>query len=214
MDSGRLAIYYVTAVFFLLQCIYLAIKKRKDKNFYHEPAYINLFSAGAGVILLLYDYYRVWGFGTDRDTNIAIILLGILILVLLFVIFRNLSEGKKYTVHNIDKANLETILFQTFEKYELKYKKEENRPLAMDTEIFLEEYDASVKMNQSGGSGKNFQLVFVKFDHVYYFEDIILDIKEGINKSTQASRFRGVSEMALAVGIVLGAFWLGTLHIK
>jgi len=210
MDSGRQAVYIVIGVLWLFQDIYMAIIKRKDKNFYKEPKLINLLTGGISIVLLLYDFAGVWEPGMDRGTDIVIVSL-VLVLLMIFLVYRNFSTGKNYTVNNISKTDLKEILLRTLEKYGLEYTVKEKHPDSILFEVFLEEYDASVKMTQKGGSGKNFQLVFVKFDHVYYFEDIILDIKEGINKSTQASRFRGVSEMALAVGILAAGFWLNVL---
>ncbi len=209
MDSGKLAIYRVMGIIYLIQCIYLGIKRRREKNFYHEPKLLNFFSAGAGLAVLLYDFIGIWELGTNSDEKLAVKLLGILLLLVIFAFYRNFSTGKKYTVHNISKADLETILFQTLEKYGLEYRKKEESPHAMDTEIFLDQYDASVRMNQRAGNGKNFELVFIRFGSVYYFEEIVLDMKERVNESTKASRLRGISEFAAAIAILAFAAWLG-----
>ncbi len=211
MDSGKLAIYILIGLVMLLNCVYTGIKKRRDKNFYQEPGLINLLSASAGTILLVYDFAGLWKFDVDRDSRLAVFLVGILVLLAIFVAFRNLLAGKKYTVHNIEKKNLEQILIKTLERYELEYEKEERHPQSMVNNIMLVQYDASLEITQRGGKGTTFDLVFKKFEHVYYFEDIILDIRNSVNESSEADRLRGIYEFAAAAAILLIAGWLSRL---
>lgn len=212
MDNVRQEIYMVLGTVWFFQCIYMGIKKRKDKNFYHDPKLLNLLSGGAGIIPLLYDLMRLWELDIDSDSYLAVILLGIMVLLaVVFIVFRSFFAGKKYTVYNIAKADLEAILLQTLKKYELEYKKEEKNPHSMDTKILLGQYDASVEMTQRGGSGTTFDLVFEKFDQVYRFEDIVVDMKESINECTKAGRFRGMGEFAAAIGVVLFVVWIRSI---
>jgi len=211
MENIRQEIYMAIGTLWSFQCIYLGIKKRKGKNFYHEPKLMNLLPTGGSTLLLVYDFMEAWKLGTDSVSNFNIILLGILVLSTVFVVFRSFLGGKKYTVYNIAKTDIEAILLQTLKKYELECKKEEKNPHSIVTKILLEQYDASVEMTQRGGSGTTFDLVFEKFDRVYNFEDIVADIKESINESTKVSRFRGVHEFAAAIGIVLFFVWMSIL---
>lgn len=212
MDSVKYAILILMAIVFLFQSIFLFIRKRRDKNFCSEPRALGFMSTGMGLAIILYDFFQIWDLGTDSDSKTAIVLLGIIILLLIFAIYRNLSTGKKYTVTKIDKKDLDTILFETLDKYQLAYSIDKKNSQSMVTKVLLEEYDASIGMNQSGGSGKNFVLVFEKFDGVYYFEDIVLDMKERVNKTTKAGRFRGIGELAAAAFILVSAVWLRTLR--
>lgn len=214
MDSGKMQLYLVIGAILLLQSIYLGLKKRKDKNFYREPKAINLLSGVTGIVLLLYDLTGLWELTVYRDERIAVIMAGLMVLLLIFIVYRNFSTGEKYTVHNIDKAELEKILLGALDKYKLEYsKKEPKSKYSQESEVLLEQYNASARITTKGGSGKLFELVFNRFDQVYYFEDIVLDMKDSINKSTKAGRFRGIQEFAVAIGIVALAAWLYTRGI-
>ena len=212
MDSVKYAILTLMAIVFLFQSIFLFIRKRRDKNFCSEPRVLGFMSTGMGLAIILYDFFQIWDLGTDSDSKTAIVLLGTIILLLIFVIYRNLSTGKKYTVTKIDKKDLDTILFETLDKYQLAYSIDKKNSQSMVTKVLLEECDASIEMNQSGGSGKKFVLVFEKFDGVYYFEDIVLDMKERVNQSTKAGRLRGIGELAAVAFILVSAVWLRTLR--
>lgn len=212
MESGRYAILVLMATVFLLQSVYLFIKKRRDKNFCSEPRILGFMSTGLGLAIILYDFFGIWDFDLDSASKTAIALLAIMILLLIFVASRSFSSGKKFTVTNIEKKDLEEILFGTLNKYQLAYSTDKKDSQSMVSKVQLEESDASIKINQSGGNGKNFVLVFEKFEQVYYYEDIIIDMKERVNQVAKAGRLRGIGELAAAAAIIAFALWTRTLR--
>jgi hypothetical protein len=110
-------------------------------------------------------------------------------------------------VRNIDKNDLERILFETFDKYGLAYRIDDKNPQTMVTTILLDEYDASAEITQKGGSGKNFVIAFKKFSQIYYRQDVLLDIKEKINQTTKAKRYRGVGDLVSILVLIIFAAW-------
>ena len=72
----------------------------------------------------------------------------------------------------------------------------------MVTKITLEEYDSFIEVTQRGSGGRAFVLEFNGLDQLYDFENIIEDLKERINDTTKANRFRGIGDLA-----AVAAFW-------
>lgn len=208
MDNGRLLIQILILISLTVQGLYSFLIKCRDKNFYSEPKLLGLLSTCMGFLIILYDYSEIWEFGTDSDTNTAIILLGILILILISVSIKGLFSANTYTVSNIDKNDLERILFETFDNYGLACRIDEKNPQTMITTILLDEYDASAEITQKGSSGKNFIIAFKKFSQIYCREDILLDIKEKVNQTTKAKPYRGVGDLVSILVLIAFAAWV------
>ena len=69
MESGRYAILVLMATVFLLQSVYLFIKKRRDKKFCSEPSILGFMSRGRGLAIILYDFFGIWDFDLDSDSK-------------------------------------------------------------------------------------------------------------------------------------------------
>lgn len=210
MDSGSVFLNYLILVSILIQGFYLFIIKRRDKNFYRDSGPLNMLSAGLGIILMVYNYMLLWEFeiGNDSDAKTAVMLLGILVTIAVLFILKNLFSGKKYTATNIDRDKLETILAEVLGEYELTYKKTKDHPQSMVTKITLEEYDSFIEVTQRGSGGRAFVLEFNGLDQLYDFENIIEDLKERINDTTKANRFRGIGDLAAVAGILVFFAWV------
>ena len=160
---------------------------------------------------MVYNYMLLWEFeiGNDSDARTAIILLGILVIIAILFILKNSYSGKKYTVTNIDRNELEKILAEVLGEYKLAYKKTKDHPQSMVTKIILEEeYDASIEVTQRGSGGRAFVLEFKGFDQLYDFENIIEDMKERVNGTTKANRLRGIGELAAAACLLVFVAWV------
>jgi hypothetical protein len=194
----------------LIQGFYLFIIKRRDKNFYRDSGPLNMLSTGLGIILMVYNYMLLWEFeiGNDSDAKTAVMLLGILVTIAVLFILKNFFSGKKYTATNIDRDKLETILAEVLGEYELTYKKTKDHPQSMVTKITLEEYDSFIEVTQRGSGGRAFVLEFNGLDQLYDFENIIEDLKERINDTTKANRFRGIGDLAAVAGILVFFAWV------
>jgi hypothetical protein len=211
MDSGSAFLNYLIILSLLTQSFYLFIIKRRDKNFYKDSGPLNMLSTGLGIILMVYNYMLLWEFeiGNDSDARTAIILLGILVIIAILFILKNSYSGKKYTVTNIDRNELEKILAEVLGEYKLAYKKTKDHPQSMVTKIILEEeYDASIEVTQRGSGGRAFVLEFKGFDQLYDFENIIEDMKERVNGTTKANRLRGIGELAAAACLLVFVAWV------
>lgn len=210
MDSGSVFLNYLILVSILIQGFYLFIIKRRDKNFYRDSGPLNMLSAGLGIILMVYNYMLLWEFeiGNDSDAKTAVMLLGILVTIAVLFILKNFFSGKKYTATNIDRDKLETILAEVLGEYELTYKKTKDHPQSMVTKITLEEYDSFIEVTQRGSGGRAFVLEFNGLDQLYDFENIIEDLKERINDTTKANRFRGIGDLAAVAGILVFFAWV------
>ncbi|HOC09494.1 MAG: hypothetical protein GXY97_01020 [Clostridiales bacterium] len=210
MDSGSVFLNYLILVSILIQGFYLFIIKRRDKNFYRDSGPLNMLSTGLGIILMIYNYMLLWEFeiGNDSDAKTAVMLLGILVTIAILFILKNLFSGKKYTATNIDRDKLETILAEVLGEYELTYKKTKDHPQSMVTKITLEEYDSFIEVTQRGSGGRAFVLEFNGLDQLYDFENIIEDLKERINDTTKANRFRGIGDLAAVAGILVFFAWV------
>ena len=210
MDSGSVFLNYLILVSILIQGFYLFIIKRRDKNFYRDSGPLNMLSAGLGIILMVYNYMLLWEFeiGNDSDAKTAVMLLGILVTIAILFILKNFFSGKKYTATNIDRDKLETILAEVLGEYELTYKKTKDHPQSMVTKITLEEYDSFIEVTQRGSGGRAFVLEFNGLDQLYDFENIIEDLKERINDTTKANRFRGIGDLAAVAGILVFFAWV------
>lgn len=210
MDSGSVFLNYLILVSILIQGSYLFIIKRRDKNFYRDSGPLNMLSTGLGIILMVYNYMLLWEFeiGNDSDAKTAVMLLGILVTIAVLFILKNLFSGKKYTATNIDRDKLETILAEVLGEYELTYKKTKDHPQSMVTKITLEEYDSFIEVTQRGSGGRAFVLEFNGLDQLYDFENIIEDLKERINDTTKANRFRGIGDLAAVAGILVFFAWV------
>lgn len=210
MDSGSVFLNYLILVSILIQGFYLFIIKRRDKNFYRDSGPLNMLSTGLGIILMVYNYMLLWEFeiGNDSDAKTAVMLLGILVTIAILFILKNLFSGKKYTATNIDRDKLETILAEVLGEYELTYKKTKDHPQSMVTKITLEEYDSFIEVTQRGSGGRAFVLEFNGLDQLYDFENIIEDLKERINDTTKANRFRGIGDLAAVAGILVFFAWV------
>jgi hypothetical protein len=210
MDSGSVFLNYLILVSILIQGFYLFIIKRRDKNFYRDSGPLNMLSTGLGIILMVYNYMLLWEFeiGNDSDAKTAVMLLGILVTIAVLFILKNLFSGKKYTATNIDRDKLETILAEVLGEYELTYKKTKDHPQSMVTKITLEEYDSFIEVTQRGSGGRAFVLEFNGLDQLYDFENIIEDLKERINDTTKANRFRGIGDLAAVAGILVFFAWV------
>jgi hypothetical protein len=210
MDSGSVFLNYLILVSILIQGFYLFIIKRRDKNFYRDSGPLNMLSTGLGIILMVYNYMLLWEFeiGNDSDAKTAVMLLGILVTIAILFILKNLFSGKKYTATNIDRDKLETILAEVLGEYKLTYKKTKDHPQSMVTKITLEEYDSFIEVTQRGSGGRAFVLEFNGLDQLYDFENIIEDLKERINDTTKANRFRGIGDLAAVAGILVFFAWV------
>ncbi|NLZ90565.1 MAG: hypothetical protein GX918_01445 [Clostridiales bacterium] len=210
MDSGSVFLNYLILVSILIQGFYLFIIKRRDKNFYRDSGPLNMLSTGLGIILMIYNYMLLWEFeiGNDSDAKTAVMLLGILVTIAVLFILKNFFSGKKYTATNIDRDKLETILAEVLGEYELTYKKTKDHPQSMVTKITLEEYDSFIEVTQRGSGGRAFVLEFNGLDQLYDFENIIEDLKERINDTTKANRFRGIGDLAAVAGILVFFAWV------
>lgn len=210
MDSGSVFLNYLILVSILIQGFYLFIIKRRDKNFYRDSGPLNMLSTGLGIILMVYNYMLLWEFeiGNDSDAKTAVMLLGILVTIAVLFILKNFFSGKKYTATNIDRDKLETILAEVLGEYELTYKKTKDHPQSMVTKITLEEYDSFIEVTQRGSGGRAFVLEFNGLDQFYDFENIIEDLKERINDTTKANRFRGIGDLAAVAGILVFFAWV------
>lgn len=210
MDSGSVFLNYLILVSILIQGFYLFIIKRRDKNFYRDSGPLNMLSTGLGIILMVYNYMLLWEFeiGNDSDAKTAVMLLGILVTIAVLFILKNFFSGKKYTATNIDRDKLETILAEVLGEYELTYKKTKDHPQSMVTKITLEEYDSFIEVTQRGSGGRAFVLEFNGLDQLYDFENIIEDLKERINDTTKANRFRGIGDLAAVAGILVFFAWV------
>lgn len=210
MDSGSVFLNYLILVSILIQGFYLFIIKRRDKNFYRDSGPLNMLSTGLGIILMIYNYMLLWEFeiGNDSDAKTAVMLLGILVTIAILFILKNFFSGKKYTATNIDRDKLETILAEVLGEYELTYKKTKDHPQSMVTKITLEEYDSFIEVTQRGSGGRAFVLEFNGLDQLYDFENIIEDLKERINDTTKANRFRGIGDLAAVAGILVFFAWV------
>jgi hypothetical protein len=210
MDSGSVFLNYLILVSILIQGFYLFIIKRRDKNFYRDSGPLNMLSTGLGIILMVYNYMLLWEFeiGNDSDAKTAVMLLGILVTIAILFILKNLFSGKKYTATNIDRDKLETILAEVLGEYKLTHKKTKDHPQSMVTKITLEEYDSFIEVTQRGSGGRAFVLEFNGLDQLYDFENIIEDLKERINDTTKANRFRGIGDLAAVAGILVFFAWV------
>lgn len=210
MDSGSVFLNYLILVSILIQGFYLFIIKRRDKNFYRDSGPLNMLSTGLGIILMIYNYMLLWEFeiGNDSDAKTAVMLLGILVTIAILFILKNLFSGKKYTATNIDRDKLETILAEVLGEYKLTHKKTKDHPQSMVTKITLEEYDSFIEVTQRGSGGRAFVLEFNGLDQLYDFENIIEDLKERINDTTKANRFRGIGDLAAVAGILVFFAWV------
>lgn len=210
MDSGSVFLNYLILVSILIQGFYLFIIKRRDKNFYRDSGPLNMLSTGLGIILMVYNYMLLWEFeiGNDSDAKTAVMLLGILVTIAVLFILKNFFSGKKYTATNIDRDKLETILAEVLGEYKLAYKKTKDHPQSMVTKITLEEYDSFIEVTQRGSGGRAFVLEFNGLDQLYDFENIIEDLKERINDTTKANRFRGIGDLAAVAGILVFFAWV------
>lgn len=210
MDSGSVFLNYLILVSILIQGFYLFIIKRRDKNFYRDSGPLNMLSTGLGIILMVYNYMLLWEFeiGNDSDAKTAVMLLGILVTIAILFILKNFFSGKKYTATNIDRDKLETILAEVLGDYKLTYKKTKDHPQSMVTKITLEEYDSFIEVTQRGSGGRAFVLEFNGLDQLYDFENIIEDLKERINDTTKANRFRGIGDLAAVAGILVFFAWV------
>lgn len=210
MDSGSVFLNYLILVSILIQGFYLFIIKRRDKNFYRDSGPLNMLSTGLGIILMVYNYMLLWEFeiGNDSDAKTAVMLLGILVTIAVLFILKNLFSGKKYTATNIDRDKLETILAEVLGEYKLTHKKTKDHPQSMVTKITLEEYDSFIEVTQRGSGGRAFVLEFNGLDQLYDFENIIEDLKERINDTTKANRFRGIGDLAAVAGILVFFAWV------
>lgn len=210
MDSGSVFLNYLILVSILIQGSYLFIIKRRDKNFYRDSGPLNMLSTGLGIILMVYNYMLLWEFeiGNDSDAKTAVMLLGILVTIAVLYILKNFFSGKKYTATNIDRDKLETILAEVLGEYKLAYKKTKDHPQSMVTKITLEEYDSFIEVTQRGSGGRAFVLEFNGLDQLYDFENIIEDLKERINDTTKANRFRGIGDLAAVAGILVFFAWV------
>lgn len=210
MDSGSVFLNYLILLSILIQGFYLFIIKRRDKNFYRDSGPLNMLSTGLGIILMVYNYMLLWEFeiGNDSDAKTAVMLLGILVTIAILFILKNFFSGKKYTATNIDRDKLETILAEVLGEYELTYKKTKDHPQSMVTKITLEEYDSFIEVTQRGSGGRAFVLEFNGLDQLYDFENIIEDLKERINDTTKANRFRGIGDLAAVAGILVFFAWV------
>lgn len=210
MDSGSVFLNYLILVSILIQGFYLFIIKRRDKNFYRDSGPLNMLSAGLGIILMVYNYMLLWEFeiGNDSDAKTAVMLLGILVTIAVLFILKNFFSGKKYTATNIDRDKLETILAEVLGEYKLTHKKTKDHPQSMVTKITLEEYDSFIEVTQRGSGGRAFVLEFNGLDQLYDFENIIEDLKERINDTTKANRFRGIGDLAAVAGILVFFAWV------
>jgi hypothetical protein len=128
-------------------------------------------------------------------------------IAILFILINSFS-GRKYNVTNIGKDELETILAEVLGEYKLAYKKIKGHPQSMVTKITLEEYDSSIEVTQRGGGGRSFVLEFKGFSQVYDFDNIIEDMKERVNGTTKANRFRGIGELAAAACLLVFVAWV------
>jgi hypothetical protein len=210
MDSGSVFLNYLILVSILIQGFYLFIIKRRDKNFYRDSGPLNMLSTGLGIILMIYNYMLLWEFeiGNDSDAKTAVMLLGILVTIAVLFILKNFFSGKKYTATNIDRDKLETILAEVLGEYKLTHKKTKDHPQSMVTKITLEEYDSFIEVTQRGSGGRAFVLEFNGLDQLYDFENIIEDLKERINDTTKANRFRGIGDLAAVAGILVFFAWV------
>lgn len=210
MDSGSVFLNYLILVSILIQGFYLFIIKRRDKNFYRDSGPLNMLSTGLGIILMIYNYMLLWEFeiGNDSDAKTAVMLLGILVTIAVLFILKNFFSGKKYTATNIDRDKLETILAEVLGEYKLTHKKTKDHPQSMVTKITLEEYDSFIEVTQRGSGGRAFVLEFNGLDQLYDFENIIEDLKERINDTTKANRFRGIGDLAAVAGILAFFAWV------
>ncbi len=210
MDSGSVFLNYLILVSILIQGFYLFIIKRRDKNFYRDSGPLNMLSTGLGIILMVYNYMLLWEFeiGNDSDAKTAVMLLGILVTIAVLFILKNFFSGKKYTATNIDRDKLETILAEVLGEYKLTHKKTKDHPQSMVTKITLEEYDSFIEVTQRGSGGRAFVLEFNGLDQLYDFENIIEDLKERINDTTKANRFRGIGDLAAVAGILVFFAWV------
>lgn len=210
MDSGSVFLNYLILVSILIQGFYLFIIKRRDKNFYRDSGPLNMLSAGLGIILMVYNYMLLCEFeiGNDSDAKTTVMLLGILVTIAILFILKNFFSGKKYTATNIDRDKLETILAEVLGEYKLAYKKTKDHPQSMVTKITLEEYDSFIEVTQRGSGGRAFVLEFNGLDQLYDFENIIEDLKERINDTTKANRFRGIGDLAAVAGILAFFAWV------
>ena len=210
MDSGSVFLNYLILVSILIQGFYLFIIKRRDKNFYRDSGPLNMLSTGLGIILMIYNYMLLWEFeiGNDSDAKTAVMLLGILVTIAILFILKNFFSGKKYTATNIDRDKLETILAEVLGEYKLTHKKTKDHPQSMVTKITLEEYDSFIEVTQRGSGGRAFVLEFNGLDQLYDFENIIEDLKERINDTTKANRFRGIGDLAAVAGILVFFAWV------
>ncbi|HZX47403.1 MAG TPA: hypothetical protein VFF83_09030 [Clostridia bacterium] len=210
MDSGSVFLNYLILVSILIQGSYLFIIKRRDKNFYRDSGPLNMLSAGLGIILMVYNYMLLWEFeiGNDSDAKTTVMLLGILVTIAILFILKNFFSGKKYTATNIDRDKLETILAEVLGEYKLAYKKTKDHPQSMVTKITLEEYDSFIEVTQRGSGGRAFVLEFNGLDQLYDFENIIEDLKERINDTTKANKFRGIGDLAAVAGILVFFAWV------
>lgn len=210
MDSGSVFLNYLILVSILIQGFYLFIIKRRDKNFYRDSGPLNMLSTGLGIILMVYNYMLLWEFeiGNDSDAKTAVMLLGILVTIAILFILKNFFSGKKYTATNIDRDKLETILAEVLGEYKLTHKKTKDHPQSMVTKITLEEYDSFIEVTQRGSGGRAFVLEFNGLDQLYDFENIIEDLKERINDTTKANRFRGIGDLAAVAGILVFFAWV------
>lgn len=210
MDSGSVFLNYLILVSILIQGFYLFIIKRRDKNFYRDSGPLNMLSTGLGIILMVYNYMLLWEFeiGNDSDAKTTVMLLGILVTIAVLFILKNFFSGKKYTATNIDRDKLETILAEVLGEYKLTHKKTKDHPQSMVTKITLEEYDSFIEVTQRGSGGRAFVLEFNGLDQLYDFENIIEDLKERINDTTKANRFRGIGDLAAVAGILVFFAWV------
>lgn len=210
MDSGSVFLNYLILVSILIQGSYLFIIKRRDKNFYKDSGPLNMLSAGLGIILMVYNYMLLCEFeiGNDSDAKTTVMLLGILVTIAILLILKNFFSGKKYTATNIDRDKLETILAEVLGEYKLAYKKTKDHPQSMVTKITLEEYDSFIEVTQRGSGGRAFVLEFNGLDQLYDFENIIEDLKERINDTTKANKFRGIGDLAAVAGILVFFAWV------
>jgi hypothetical protein len=169
-----------------------------------------MLSTGLGIILMVYNYMLLWEFeiGNDSDAKTAVMLLGILVTIAVLFILKNFFSGKKYTATNIDRDKLETILAEVLGEYKLTHKKTKDHPQSMVTKITLEEYDSFIEVTQRGSGGRAFVLEFNGLDQLYDFENIIEDLKERINDTTKANRFRGIGDLAAVAGILVFFAWV------
>lgn len=208
MDSGSAFLNYLILISILIQSFYLFIIKRRDKNFYKESAPINMLSTALGIILMVNNYMLLLEFdiGDDSDAKIAIILLAILVMIAILFILINSFSGRKYNVTNIGKDELETILAEVLGNTSL-HIKIKGHPQSMVTKITLEEYDSSIEVTQRG-RGRSFVLEFKGFSQVYDFDNIIEDMKERVNGTTKANRFRGIGELAAAACLLVFVAWV------